>query len=102
MRDAECGYRYARSIASDYGDDLDRPVTFVGWSLGALYAIQSGLDEAIDPTGEYLSCFTEAARRQIIVAASGCYHEFEGTPFDLLEPPGDRIVERVVDAIGDQ
>ena len=54
VRDAECGYRYARSIASDYGGDLDRPVTFVGWSLGALYVIQTGLDEAIDPTGEYV------------------------------------------------
>jgi acetyl esterase/lipase len=30
VRDAECGYRYARSIASDYGGDLDRPLTFVG------------------------------------------------------------------------
>ena len=86
VRDAECGYRYARSIASDYGGDLDRPVTFVGWSLGALYVIQTGLDEVIDPTGEYVPCFTEAARPEIIVAASGCYYEFEGKPFDLLEP----------------
>jgi dienelactone hydrolase len=86
VRDAECGYRYARSIASDYGGDLDRPLTFVGWSLGALYVIQTGLDEAIDPTGEYVSCFTEVARPEIIVAASGCYYEFAGKPFDLLEP----------------
>jgi hypothetical protein len=34
--------------------------------------------------------------------ASGCYYEFEGKPFDLLEPAGDRVVELVVDAIGDQ
>ena len=32
--DAECGYRFARSIAAEYGGDLDQPVTFVGWSLG--------------------------------------------------------------------
>ena len=33
--DAECGYRFVRSIAAEYGGDLDQPVTFVGWSLGA-------------------------------------------------------------------
>ena len=32
--DAECGYRFARSIAAEHGGDLDQPVTFVGLVLG--------------------------------------------------------------------
>jgi poly(3-hydroxybutyrate) depolymerase len=59
VRDIECGYRFARSIAADYGGDLHHPVTFVGWSLGASLAIQGGLDEHIDPTEEFISCFAE-------------------------------------------
>ena len=50
--DAECGYRFARSIAAEYGGDLDQPLTFVGWSLGASAALAIGLTEEIDPTGE--------------------------------------------------
>jgi dienelactone hydrolase len=85
-QDAECGYRYARSIAADHGGDIDQPVTFLGWSLGAVIALQAGLDEEIDPTGQYISCFAEVPRPDVIVAVSGCYYEFEGTPSALLTP----------------
>jgi len=66
--DAECGYRFARSIAAEYGGDLDQPVTFVGWSLGASAALGIGLTEEIDPTGEFVSCFGQVPRPDIIVA----------------------------------
>jgi len=57
--DAECGYRLARSIAADYGGDLTQPVTFVGWSLGASAALAIGLTEEIDPSGKFVSCFSQ-------------------------------------------
>lgn len=85
-RDVECGYRFARSIAADHGGDLDLPVTFVGWSLGAILAVQGGLDEEIDPNGQYISCFAEVPRADVIVGISGCYYEFDGAPVTILQP----------------
>jgi acetyl esterase/lipase len=38
--DVECAYRFARSIASEHGGDLNQPVAFVGWSMGATLALQ--------------------------------------------------------------
>jgi dienelactone hydrolase len=84
-RDGECAYRFARTIASDYGGDLDQPVTFVGWSLGASYVLAAGLTDDIDPSGEGLSCFEKVPRPDVVVAMSGCHYEYEGRPtgFDL-------------------
>ena len=81
--DAECGYRFARSIAAEYGGDLDQPVTFVGWSLGASAALGIGLTEEIDPTGEFVSCFGQVPRPDIIVAISGCH--YEGGQLDFVD-----------------
>lgn len=81
--DAECGYRFARSIASKYGGDLTQPVTFVGWSLGASAALAIGLTEDIDPTGRFVSCFGDVPRPDIIVAISGCH--YEGGQLDLVD-----------------
>ena len=81
--DAECGYRLARSIASEYGGDLSQPVTFVGWSLGASAALAIGLTEDIDPTGKFVSCFDQVPRPDIIVAISGCH--YEGGQLDLVD-----------------
>ena len=50
-RDLECAYRFARSIAEAHGGDLDRPVAFVGWSLGATAALVLGLTDDVDPSG---------------------------------------------------
>jgi dienelactone hydrolase len=81
--DAECGYRFARSIAADYGADLDQPVTFVGWSLGASAALSIGLTEEIDPSGEFVSCFGQVPRPDIVVAISGCH--YEGGQLDFVD-----------------
>lgn len=75
--DVECGYRFARSIAAEHGGDLDQPVTFVGWSMGATLALQAGLTEEIDPAGEIVSCFPEVPRADVIVAISGCHYDFD-------------------------
>lgn len=84
-RDVECAYRFARSIAAEYGGDLDKPVTFVGWSLGASLAIQGGLDEEIDPSERYISCLSEVPRADVIVAVSGCHNDMPHSLFDPAE-----------------
>jgi dienelactone hydrolase len=75
--DVECGYRFVRSIAAEHGGDLDQPVTFVGWSMGATLALQGGLTEEIDPSGEIVSCLPEVPRADVIVAISGCHYDFD-------------------------
>ena len=75
--DVECGYRFIRSIAAEHGGDLDQPMTFVGWSMGATLALQGGLTEEIDPSGEIVSCFPEVPRADVIVAISGCHYDFD-------------------------
>ena len=82
VRDTECGYRFARTIAEDYGGDLDQPVTMVGYSFGASGALSFGLEEAaFGPGGAYEECFSGAPRPDVIVAVSGCHYEFEGSSF---------------------
>lgn len=78
--DAECGYRFARSIAPERGGDLSRPMTFVGWSQGAAAVLALGLTDDVDPTGDIVTCFDEPPRADVIVAISGCYYEYEGRP----------------------
>lgn len=76
-QDAECGYRYAMSIAEEYGGDLEQPVTFVGHSLAATLVLVHGLgDAAYGPGGTYDECFSGVPRPDVIVPLSGChYHE---------------------------
>jgi dienelactone hydrolase len=81
--DLECGYRFARSIAPEHGGDLTQPVTFVGWSLGATAALAIGLTEELDPTGEFVTCFSEVPRPDVIVAISGCHYEYEGKAIEF-------------------
>ena len=88
VRDIECGYRFARSIAADHAGDLDQPVTFVGWSLGATAVLAIGLTEDIDPSGKHISCFSNVPRPDVIVAISGCYYEYEGAPVSTFDPSG--------------
>ncbi len=82
-RDAECAYRYSRTIASDHDGDLDAPMTFVGWSLGASLVLIQGLTEQVDAAGEPMGCFADVPRADVIVAVSGCYYEFEGAKYDF-------------------
>jgi dienelactone hydrolase len=100
VTDVECAYRYVRTIAEDNGGDLDRPVVWVGWSLGAVWAVQGGLDETIDDTGTILTCVPEAPRPDVIIAVSGCYEDV-GAVFDPEQwgNPDARIV--VVDGARD-
>ena len=82
VQDLECGYRYARSIAHEYGGDLDQPVTFIGDSYGASMAIAGGVDQALlGPGGSYDVCFTGVPRADVVVAIGGCYYEHEGEKF---------------------
>jgi dienelactone hydrolase len=85
--DAECGYRFARTIAADHGGDLNRPVTFVGWSMGASAVLTLGLTDPIDPSGD-VTCFTDAPRPDVVVAVSGCHYEHDGVEADLVDPAG--------------
>jgi predicted esterase len=81
VQDTECGYRFARTIAEDYGGDLDQVVTMVGYSFGATGVLAFGLQEAaFGPGGTYEECFSGAPRPEVIVAVSGCHYEFEGNP----------------------
>lgn len=84
--DAECAYRYAMSIAADYGGDISRPITAIGHSLGATVSLYGGLSEdAYGPDGTYGLCYDGTPRTDLIVAISGCHYEFEGnpTPMDM-------------------
>ena len=83
--DSECAYRYARTVAPGFGGDLHLPVTFVGWSFGANFAVQGGLDEQLDPSRQFISCFTDVPRPDVIVALDGCHYEFQGQPSTLLD-----------------
>lgn len=72
--DAECAYRYGRSIVSGYGGDLDLPVTMVGHSLGATVAVEQGLGaDLYGPDGSYDTCFGGEPRPDVIVGIGGCY-----------------------------
>ena len=85
-RDTECGYRYARSVAADYGGDLDQPVTIVGHSLGASIALAMGLNDGVfgpDADGDFDSCPAGVPRPDVIVPLSGCHYEYESRTFDF-------------------
>jgi acetyl esterase/lipase len=87
-QDLECGYRYVREIAGDFGGDLTQPVVNVGHSLGAEMALYGGLDTtAFVPDGQFDVCFSGASRPDAIVSIAGCYYEFEGQrfPFDASQ-----------------
>ena len=74
-QDAECAYRFGRSVAADYGGDLQRPVTMIGTSLGATVALEHGLQlQQLGPDGSYDKCFSGETRPDLIVGISGCYH----------------------------
>lgn len=80
--DTECGYRYAHSVAADYGGDLDQPVTIVGHSMGATIALSMGLNEEVfGPDGEFSFCPGETPRPDVVVPLSGCHYEYEGQTF---------------------
>jgi dienelactone hydrolase len=83
--DISCAYRTALRSARRYGGDLSRPVTVVGWSLGADLAVLGALGPRVDPGAG--RCPGELRRPSVVVALSGCYFRFQGDPvtwFDNL------------------
>jgi hypothetical protein len=84
IRDVECGYRYVREVAADYGGDLEQPVVGLGHSLGAEMALGGALDDvSMVPGGTYDECFSGVERADITVGLGGCYYEAEGQTYTL-------------------
>lgn len=75
-RDAECAYRYIRTIASEYGGSIDVPITVVGHSIGASVGMSLVLDElTFSPEGPFDGCPGDVPRPDYLVAMSGCHYE---------------------------
>jgi hypothetical protein len=75
-QDVECGYRFSRTIADEYGGDLTQPVTFVGHSLGATAVLYHGHGAEYGPDGWYDECFEVIPRPDVVVAIAGCHKKF--------------------------
>jgi dienelactone hydrolase len=73
--DLACAYQLARRTAPDYGGDLTQPVTAVGWSLGAGYALLGSLQEPMEETDSG-RCPGPMPRPEVVVGISGCYYDF--------------------------
>jgi alpha-beta hydrolase superfamily lysophospholipase len=83
-RDAECAYRHIRTVASEYGGDIDQPITISGHSLGASVAVALVLFESeFGPEGSFDSCPGQVPRPDQVVGLSGCYRKsgVDGTGF---------------------
>jgi dienelactone hydrolase len=92
--DAECAYRYGRTIVAEYGGDLDQRVTMVGHSLGATVALMHGLkDDVYGPEGNYDECFDGVPRPDAIVGIATCYrsHGLYAPSFANLDARVDLI-----------
>jgi len=76
--DLSCAYRIARRTAPEYGGDLNRPVTVVGWSLGADLGVLGALGPPDDPSAG--RCPGDLPRPDVVVALSGCYYRFQDRP----------------------
>jgi len=76
--DIVCAYQAARRTAPRYGGDLTRPVTVVGWSLGADFGVLGVLGPPTDRRAG--RCPGDVPRPDVVVALSGCYYEFNGNP----------------------
>ena len=97
--DIVCGYLTARRVAARYGGDLTRPVTVVGWSMGADFAVLGGLG----PDGDRSTsrCPGPVQRPDVVVGLAGCYYAFDGKPVtwfrDLTGWTNKRSAVRLVD-----
>lgn len=67
--DVVCGWRFAESVAGEYGGDLDQPVTLAGHDLGAELALDYGLRGDGNPD---VACFTPAPAPDVVVAIAAC------------------------------
>ncbi len=99
--DLLCALWYVRSIAGDHGGDLDQPMTFLGWSLAADYALEGALAEDVDPADQFPSCATEFPRADVVVAVAGCHYEVEGMTFDFDASGWSNKDATIVVAVGE-
>jgi dienelactone hydrolase len=100
--DIACGYRFARTTASQHGGDLTQPVTALGWSLGADFAVLGGLSAAGPSPDD--PCPGDTTPPDVVVGISGCYYEYEGEPiswFDDVSSLGNKGADFLLLA-GDQ
>lgn len=82
--DIVCGYRFARTTASEHGRDLIEPVTALGWSLGADFAVLGGLSPETGSSPDD-PCPGDTTPPDIVVGISGCYYEYEGKPINWFD-----------------
>lgn len=83
-REGECGYRYVRQIAQDYGGSTDEPVAFLGHSIGGTYALAGALNvDAYGPDGTYEECFEGAPRPDLVIPLAACHFEAHGRSWEL-------------------
>jgi len=88
VTDIECGYRFSRSIAADYGGDITQPVTMLGMSMGASGALYQAVAEGnFGPDSDWLpfegnilevdeKCYPEeAARPDVMIGIAGNYKD---------------------------
>jgi dienelactone hydrolase len=81
--DIACGYGFARTTASQQGGDLTQPVTALGWSLGADFAVLGGLSTAGPSPND--PCPGDTTPPDVVVGISGCYYEGEGKPIHWFD-----------------
>ena len=77
--DVTCAYRFAVANADRFNGDVDQPITIVGWSLGATFALEGGLTNEEPP----VACGAEVPLPEIVVPISGCHYQFEESEFDF-------------------
>ena len=80
--DLECGYRYARSVAKNYGGNTGLGVTAVGYSRGA-QLVFGGLQDVYAPGGSDHTCLQGSSPPDSIVAIEGCYYAYQQLSFDF-------------------
>lgn len=105
-KDLVCGIHHARTVANEYGGDLDQPYVIVGHSMGASIVLGSLADVREGTGGTLDACFEglpDAA--DAIVSMSGCHYEspdgytsspdmpVPGTPVTLVAGDNDQICE---------
>ncbi|MCV2393698.1 hypothetical protein OEB99_05195 [Actinotalea sp. M2MS4P-6] len=89
--DLVCAMQYARSVAGDYGGDLDQPYTFVGHSLGALIALVSDADARSGTEGVLESCFEGNRDPDVVVAMEGTYYDTRGDDLTVMPATGTQV-----------
>jgi hypothetical protein len=81
--DIACGYWFARTDASQHGGDLSEPVTALGWSLDADFAVLGGLSVAGPSPDD--PCPGDTPAPDVVVGISCCYYEDEGKPIHWFD-----------------